>query len=141
MKNEYEKLPWSIEDTIEHMKATKEILKVKVKRTNLHGKGAEDAKGIDFDFDRAIVALEKQIPKKPIIKPDKSEYITHRLGRLLSFHCPSCGKLIVAIYETDPERGGGIHRQLKGCSTCLQAINFSGYYQKIQADEEIDWSE
>lgn len=93
------------------------------------------------DMKNAIEALEKQIPMKPIIKADKSEYITRRLGRLLSFHCPRCGRFIVGIYETDPERGGGIHEQLKGCCNCLQAIDFSGYYHKCQLDEEIEWGD
>lgn len=80
--------------------------------------------------DMAIEALEKQLPKKPIIKTEKEVPHTHNLGRLLRFHCPNCGKFIVAIYESDTERGGGISNSLKGCSTCLQAIDFSEYYTK-----------
>lgn len=91
--------------------------------------------------DMAIKALEKQIPMKPKIVSEKEIPKTHNLGRLLCFHCPRCGRFIVGIYETDPDRGGGIHRQLKGCSTCLQAIDFSGYYHKGQLDEDIEWSD
>lgn len=80
-------------------------------------------------FDIAINALEKQIPKHPVIKYGE-KHITHKLGRLMSFYCPSCGKFIVAMYETDVERGGGIHKDLKGCPTCLQAIDLNGYYSK-----------
>ena len=88
----------------------------------------------------AINALEKQIPKKPIIK--YGDYaITHNLGRLMCFHCPNCGKYIVAIYETDVENGAGIHNDLKGCSTCLQAIDFTGYYKIHKLDEEIELEE
>lgn len=65
--------------------------------------------------------------KRPVIKYGEL-HSTHKLGRLISFHCPSCGKFIVAMYETDVERGGGIHKDLKGCSNCLQAIDFTGYY-------------
>ncbi len=82
-------------------------------------------------------ALEKQIPKKPIIKYG-DDTITHNLGSLMCFHCPNCGKYIVALYETDVEKGGGIHRDLKGCSTCLQSIDFTGYYQIGKLDEEIE---
>lgn len=88
----------------------------------------------------ALEALEKQIPKKPIIKYG-DDTSTHNLGKLMCFHCPSCGKYIVAMYETDVERGGGIHKDLKGCSTCLQAIDFTGYYHIDKLDEEIDWSD
>lgn len=42
----------------------------------------------------AIEALEKQLPKKPIIKSEKEVPHTHNLGRLLRFHCPNCGKFI-----------------------------------------------
>ena len=85
----------------------------------------------------AINALEKQIPKKPIIKYG-DDTITHNLGRLMCFHCPNCGKYIVALYETAVENGGGMHKDLKGCSTCLQAIDFTGYYHIDKLDEEID---
>lgn len=93
----------------------------------------------------AIEALEKQLPKKPIIKTKKEVPHTHNLGRLLRFHCPNCGRFIVAIYESDTERGGGISNSLKGCSTCLQAIDFSEYYTKRDVDnnklnEDIEWS-
>lgn len=85
----------------------------------------------------ACKALDMQIPKKPIIKYG-DDTITHNYGRLMCFHCPNCGKHIVAMYETDVERGGGIHRDLKGCSTCLQAIDFTGYYHIDKLDEEIE---
>ena len=88
-------------------------------------------------LDMAISALEKQIAKKPIIKPTtKEKPKTHRLGRLLCFHCPTCGRFLIGLYETDVERGGGISREMKGCSTCLQAIDFSGYYTKNSSKEK-----
>ena len=86
----------------------------------------------------ACQALDKQIPKKPIIKYG-DDTITHNLGRLMCFHCPNCGRYIVALYETDVENGAGIHNDLKGCSTCLQAIDFSGYYHISKLDEGIDF--
>ena len=97
MKNEYAKLPWSVEDTIENLKEIKEHLKSIAKRTNLHGKGEEDAKEIDFDFDRAIEALEKQIPKK-VIKERGECYTISRdgiEGYLIYFKCPICGNKLL----------------------------------------------
>lgn len=97
-------------------------------------------------YNITIEALEKQLPKKAIIKAEKEVPQTHNLGRLLRFHCPNCGKFIVAIYESDTERGGGISNSLKGCSTCLQAIDFSDYYSKRNVDsdklnEELQWDD
>lgn len=80
-------------------------------------------------------AIEKQIPVKPkLVFGEKTN--THRYGRLISFHCPSCGRFILALYETDVERGGGISNDLRGCSKCLQAIDFAGYYHKNKENEE-----
>lgn len=97
-------------------------------------------------YDLAVAALEKQLPKKPIIKSEKEVPHTHNLGRLLRFHCPNCGKFIVGMYENDVERGGGISNRLKGCSTCLQSIDFSEYYTKRdignnKLNEDIEWSD
>lgn len=89
----------------------------------------------------AVEALEKQNPMKPIIKAEKEIPITHELGRLLQFHCPKCGRFLVAIYESDVKRGGGISQKLKGCSTCLQAIDFNGYYHVDKSDEDVVWEE
>lgn len=86
----------------------------------------------------ACQALDRQIPKKPIIKYHKEDLTPVKYGRLIEFHCPNCGRFIVATYETDAERGGGIHTDLRGCSTCLQAIDFTGYYHIDKLDEEIE---
>lgn len=81
-------------------------------------------------------AIKKQIPAKPkLVFGEKTN--THRYGRLISFHCPSCGRFILALYETDVERGGGINDDLRGCSKCLQAIDFTGYYHKSKENEEV----
>lgn len=74
-------------------------------------------------------ALEKQMPKKPVIKFGEKP-VTHNYGRLMQFFCPGCGRHIIAMYETDVIRGGGISNDLKGCPRCLQRIDFSGYYHK-----------
>ena len=65
--------------------------------------------------------------KKPIIKYGEL-HTTYNLGRLLSFYCPNCGKYLGALYDTDPINGAGFSRNYRGCSNCLQAIDFIGYY-------------
>ena len=80
------------------------------------------------------VARDKQIPKKPTIIYGKPTN-THRLGRLMQFKCPRCGKFIVGLYETDPERGGGISPKLNGCSNCQQAIDFTEWRYKGYEEE------
>lgn len=146
VREDYLEFPWGIEDTIENLRELKSVLQRQVRETNCDGKGAQDAFEVGFDFDRAIEALEKQLPKKPIIKTEKEVPRTHNLGRLLRFHCPSCGRFIVGMYETDVERGGGIANSLKGCSACLQAIDFSEYYTRECVDgdklnENIEWND
>lgn len=59
-ESEYLEMPWSIEDTIENFKEIKELMKIRCKNMNLDGKGERDAEEVEFDFDRAINALEKQ---------------------------------------------------------------------------------
>ena len=58
------KLPWSMDDTIENLKEVKEILKTYLRKSNYEGKGESDAAEVEIDFNRAIEALEKQIPTK-----------------------------------------------------------------------------
>lgn len=91
----------------------------------------------DVDWlEAAKAALQKQQAMKPkLVYGEKTN--THRYGRLISFHCPSCGRFILALYETDVERGGGISNDLRGCSKCLQAIDFTGYYHKSKENEEV----
>lgn len=79
-------------------------------------------------LEEAKSALQKQQMKPKLVYGEKAN--THRYGRLISFHCPSCGRFILALYETDVERGGGISNDLRGCSKCLQTIDFTGYYHK-----------
>ena len=79
-------------------------------------------------------AIEKQIPVRPRIETTKEVPFTHRLGRLLYFYCPKCGKFLLGIYETDQQRGGGISRDMRGCPKCLQAIDFTEWYHQ---EEEL----
>lgn len=66
MENKYLEMPWSIEDTIENLKEVKKFMQMRCKKMNFDDKGETDAKEVAFDFDRAIEALKKQIPKKPL---------------------------------------------------------------------------
>ena len=50
----YLEMPWSIEETIENLKIIKEHLGATVLKTNLDGKGKQDAKEVEFDFSREI---------------------------------------------------------------------------------------
>ena len=136
----------TVREAIKHLLKKKIALEHKYPRDS-NGKIAPNKEYDDVlrSYRIAIEALEKQLPKKPIIKTEKEVPYTHNLGRLLRFHCPNCGKFIVAIYESDTERGGGISNSLKGCSTCLQAIDFSEYYTKRDVgdnklNEDIEWS-
>ena len=56
----YAELPWSVEDTIENLKSVKNPMKERVILLNLHGRGEKDAEEVEFDFGRAIDALERQ---------------------------------------------------------------------------------
>ena len=102
MKNQYIERPWSLEQTVENLKDLKQILQNKVVAKNLDGLGKEDAEEVAIDFDRAIEAVEKQIPKKP----DKSQRDIH--GSPIE-RCPSCYSFGV----------------LKYCAHCGQKIDWS----------------
>lgn len=82
-------------------------------------------------------AIEKQIPVRPRIETTKEVPITHNMGRMLYFYCPRCGKFVCGIYETDPQRGGGIHENMNGCHRCLQAIDFSEWKHKANEEELV----
>lgn len=99
------KMPWSMEDTIENMKHIRDIMIKKVRQVNYNRKAEEDVREINFDFNRAITALEeikqyraigtveecreaveKQRAKKPIIYCG-----TNRAD------CPNCGNTVRGI--------------------------------------------
>lgn len=106
---QYLKLPWSMEDTIENLKELKESLQERCIIINLHGRGEKDAEEVAFDFDRAIEALEKQIPKKPLKAYDE-QVEQHWLS------CPMCYKGLCWEHGFKP----------KHCSECGQAILWEG---------------
>lgn len=87
VREDYLEFPWGIEeDTIENLRELKSVLQRQVRETNRDGKGAQYAFEVGFDFDRAIEALEKQLPKKGI-----KEKITEGVNKgLHNFYCPVC---------------------------------------------------
>ena len=99
-EQEYLEFPWSMEDTIENMKFIKEAEQERMLITNLDGMGEKDAEELGFDFDRAIGALEKQIPREPIA-------LQHG-----DYRCPSCNR-IIRIFEAN-----------NFCMFCGQAIDW-----------------
>ena len=69
---DYQKIPWNIEDTIDHLKAVRNILAAKLNTTNHEGKGEEDVRELNYDFGRAINALkENQQYKKTGLNPNQ----------------------------------------------------------------------
>lgn len=84
-EEEYLEFPWGIEDTIENLRELKSILQQQVRGANCDGKGAQDAFEVGFDFDRAIEALEKQLPMKPIVVSNTSYN---------RYQCPRCNDYI-----------------------------------------------
>lgn len=111
-EEEYLEFPWGIEDTIENLRELKSILQQQVRGANCDGKGAQDAFEVGFDFDRAIEALEKQLPKKVEVK-EWSPAI-----------CPSCGT------ELSDSLGDGYYTHptyLKRCPNpdCGQRLDWS----------------
>ena len=130
-ENEYLEMPWSIEDTIENLNEIKENFKVILINKNLDGKASDDVKELEFDFDRAINALEKQIPKKPILKHDVSVMHLnmgnkpHQWKRLESdnWHCPECDSFVgERVYVCSKVHD---QRKKKYCDNCGQKLDWS----------------
>lgn len=108
-ENEYLKMPWSIEDTIENLNEIKENFKVILINKNLDGKASDDVKELEFDFDRAINALEKQIPKKPPVVNRQSIFVKVPV-------CPNC---------STSEHYQPLYVKTKYCSNCGQKLDWS----------------
>lgn len=60
MNNNYAEIPWSVEETIENLKILRDSLGNRLLRENIDGRGKQDKEENDFDFNRAITALEAQ---------------------------------------------------------------------------------
>ena len=108
-ENEYLEMPWSIEDTIENLNEIKENFKVILINKNLDGKASGDVKELEFDFDRAINALEKQIPKKPPVINRPSIFVKVPV-------CPNC---------STSEHYQPLYGKTKYCSNCGQKLDWS----------------
>lgn len=123
-KNDLQYIEKRLNEILEEFQATND--KAQHRKLNEEARVLADARD----------AITKQIPIKPkLVYGERTN--THRLGRLVSLYCPVCDRFIVALYETDVERGGGLKQTVKGCSDCLQAIDFSGWYHKEPGDEEV----
>ena len=129
--SEYLEMPWSVEDTIQNLLELKEGLKEAAISVNLHGKGKQDAEEIEYDFDRAIkaledvqryreigtveecrVAVEKRKPKKP------SE---SRCSEKTHYRCPNCGYIPLTVYAN----GYRLGNKPDFCEKCGKAIDWS----------------
>lgn len=108
------KMPWGIEDTTENLKEVKEILKTYLRKSNYEGKGESDVAEAEIDFNRAIEALEKQIPKKPKEYEDKY------------YACPVCGNVVLHKWEKYPEKLTDKNDGLPYCLGCGQALDWGG---------------
>lgn len=112
--SEYSEMPWSIEETIQNFIDLKKLLKEVFIAVDLHGKGKQDAEEMEYDFERAIkaleevqhyheigtleecrVAVEKQKPKKPTYEGDG--YAPDGSFVWDEWLCPNCG----SRYELD----------------------------------------
>lgn len=116
------KMPWGIKDTIENLKELKEILKTHMHKINHKGRAESDAEEIEFDFNRAIKALEKQTPKK-LIPNQYREWDCPNCNSSINVilyqgaYCPNCGQ----HWEKYPEKLTNKNDGLPYCSGCGQA--------------------
>lgn len=111
---------------------------IKETRFNMSTIGLSDkaAKRVVEARDMAINALEKQIPKKPILKSGES--LVHinkgdkphewKLNKWCSWCCPVCGWFVGERYNR-VRNDGSIHphdqRKSNYCNECGQAIDWS----------------
>ncbi len=74
------------ERTIENLSRLKLILQRMVTKTNYEGKGEEDAREIGVDFNIALNALGKQVPRK----------LVRGKGKFDGYVCPMCKSMCVS---------------------------------------------
>lgn len=124
---EYAELPWSVEDTIENIISVKDSMKERVILLNLHGRGEKDAEEVEFDFGRAIDALERQekyrwhnLNKDPEDLPknlSKSYLFENKWGQVFKGTFRIVGD--IKLFEThiySKVHGGDIWLQYKTCN-------------------------
>lgn len=125
--SKYAELPWSVEDTIENLKSVKNSMKERVILLNLHGRGEKDAEEVEFDFGRAIDALERQekyrwhnLNKDPEDLPknlSKSYLFENKWGQVFKGTFRIVGD--IKLFEThiySKVHGGDIWLQCKTCN-------------------------
>ncbi len=78
----YIELPWSVEQTIENLEGVRAAMIKRIRTVNLDGEGEEDVKELNYDFDKAIEALKKEVPRQGYYEDDTEA------------DCPTCGSLI-----------------------------------------------
>ena len=123
----YAELPWSVEDTIENITSVKDSMKERVILLNLHGRGEKDAEEVEFDFGRAIDALERQekyrwhnLNKDPEDLPknlSKSYLFENKWGQVFKGAFRIVGD--IKLFEThiySKVHGGDIWLQYKTCN-------------------------
>ena len=72
---------------------------------------------------------EKEIKMKPRVGKSKYPTLTGnpQLGYLNECHCPRCGRLLFAYYDTDIGRGWAISKEWNYCSQCGQRLDLDDY--------------
>ena len=123
----YAELPWSVEDTIENITSVKDSMKERVILLNLHGRGEKDSEEVEFDFGRAIDALERQekyrwhnLNKDPEDLPknlSKSYLFENKWGQVFKGAFRIVGD--IKLFEThiySKVHGGDIWLQYKTCN-------------------------
>lgn len=110
VREEYLEFPWGIADTIENLKELKRILQRQVEKADCDGRGAQDDLEVGFDFDRAIEALEKQLPKKVEYE---GGFSNNGLVRYRMAKCPNC------------DRWHSSRDEIIYCSKCGQKLDWS----------------
>lgn len=110
VREEYLEFPWGIADTIENLKELKRILQRQVEKADCDGRGVQDDLEVCFDFDRAIEALEKQLPKKVEYE---GGFSNNGLARYRMAKCPTC------------DRWYSSRDEIIYCSKCGQKLDWS----------------
>ena len=122
-EEEYLEFPWGIEDTIENLRELKSILQKQVREKDCDGKGTQDAFELGFDFDRAIEALEKRLPKKP-------KHIHENYGKYL-WKKNADGSVDMKAFD------GGIHGYAAECERCGSLA----FYEELLEGEDCEVDE
>lgn len=121
--DDYLRIPWTIEDTIENLNVIRENIARRLRKVNLHGKAEQDVAELNFDFNRAINALKENQQYRQIGTLEECREARNRQqamkvtnikgnDKLKFCTCPSCGKNISNV------EGGNY------CQNCGQALSW-----------------